>query len=89
MKHLLWPSIGSFLVFFELGLDGLEGAVHVSEQFKHFGMNGRGRLFLKLLTVAAAFSVFVSNGFFAVRRAMLSVSLLHFVVVVIIIIANY
>ena len=80
VEHLLWSSVVSFLFFFELGFDGLEGAVHVSEQFKHFGVNWRDRLLVLVVIVAAVFCVFVSFGFFTVRRTMLSVSIHHFFV---------
>ena len=87
MEHLLWSSIVTFLVFFELGFDGLEGAVHVSEQFEHLWVNGRGGLLLHGGVIVAAVScVFVSTGFFAAGRSMLPVPILHFLVVVIFIV---
>ena len=74
------------MVLFELGFDGLEGAVHVSEQFEHFGVNGRDRLLVLLVIVAAVFCVFVSYCFFTVGRSMLSVSSHHFIVFIVVVV---
>jgi hypothetical protein len=87
VEHLSRLAIVSFLVFLELGFDGLEGAVHVSEQFEHLGVNLLdGLLVLGVASVAALFCVFASLLFIAVRRSMLPDLILHFVVVVVIII---
>lgn len=87
MEHLLWLSAVSFVVFLELGFDGLKSAVHVSEQFEHLGVNWRGSLLvLGLVIVAAVFCVFVSLGFFAVWRSVFPVSIFRFVVVVVVVV---